>query len=343
MTKYILRRLLQSIPLLLLITIFVFLLTKATGDPLSYLAEDPRVTEADRMRIRARYGLDDPIYIQFLHWVVGDDWYKRDIDGDGEPDEYGRRKGILRGDFGESIRFRKPVSQVIGQFLPNTLLLGGTAFFATIVLSLVLGIYAALHQYSLGDNIFTAVAFFTYSMPSFLMALILVQIFSVEFKNWGLPSLPVAGMYDPRGDQSIDELLLHLILPATSLASISIAGYARYIRATMLEVINEDYVRTARAKGLSERRVIYLHALKNAALPIITLLGLNLPFILSGAVITETIFSWPGMGFMFINALNQFDATLVVAFVILISVFVVIFQLLADIMYAWLDPRVQYS
>jgi len=318
-------------------------LTKATGDPLSYLAEDPRVTEADRMRIRARYGLDDPIYIQFLHWVVGDDWYKRDIDGDGEPDEYGRRKGILRGDFGESIRFRKPVSQVIGQFLPNTLLLGGTAFFATIVLSLVLGIYAALHQYSLGDNIFTAVAFFTYSMPSFLMALILVQIFSVEFKNWGLPSLPVVGMYDPRGDQSIDELLLHLILPATSLASISIAGYARYIRATMLEVINEDYVRTARAKGLSERRVIYLHALKNAALPIITLLGLNLPFILSGAVITETIFSWPGMGFMFINALNQFDATLVVAFVILISVFVVIFQLLADIMYAWLDPRVQYS
>jgi peptide/nickel transport system permease protein len=134
-----------------------------------------------------------------------------------------------------------------------------------------------------------------------------------------------------------------MILPVASLALINIAGWSRYIRATMLEVINSDYIRTARAKGISERRVIFLHALKNASLPLVTLVGLNLPFILSGAVITETIFSWPGMGYMYINALDQFDASLVVAFVLMIAVAVVFFQLLTDVVYAWLDPRIRYD
>lgn len=347
MGKYIIQRVLQAIPLVLIVTIFVFVLMKISGDPLAYLAQDPRATERDRLVLRAKYGLDDSLPLQFVHWVLGDEGFARslDTDQDGEADTtvYGERRGIIRGDFGESIRFKKPVTDVIAQFLPNTLLLGTTSLTLTIILALVIGIFTALRQYTLADNIITTGAFITYSMPSFLLALVLVQVFSIQFRRWGLPSLPVSGMYDPRGDGSLDELLRHLILPVLTLSLINIAGWSRYIRSTMLEVINSDYIRTARSKGISERRVIFLHGLKNAALPLVTLIGLNLPFILSGAVITETIFSWPGMGYMYINALDQFDAQLVVAFVLMLAVAVVVFQLLTDVVYAWLDPRIRYD
>ncbi|MBI5668627.1 MAG: ABC transporter permease [Chloroflexi bacterium] len=347
MGKYIIQRALQAIPLVLIVTVLVFSLMKISGDPLAYLAQDPRVTERDRLVLRAKYGLDDPLVLQFVHWVFGDEGYVRSLDTDqnGEPDTtvVGERRGIIRGDFGDSIRFRKPVTDVIGQFLPNTLLLGTTALTVTIIMALVIGIFAALRQYTLADNIITTGAFITYSMPSFLLALVLVQIFSIQFRRWGLPSLPVSGMYDPRGDNSVDELIRHMILPVLTLSLINIAGWSRYIRSTMLEVISSDYIRTARSKGISERRVIFLHGLKNASLPLVTLIGLNLPFILSGAVITETIFSWPGMGYMYINALEQFDAQLVVAFVLMLAVAVVVFQLLTDVVYAWLDPRIRYD
>ena len=344
MSKYLIRRLFQAIPLVILITVFVFFLMKAAGDPLAYMAQDPNITEQDRMVRRARYGLDDPLPLQFVHWLIGDDWYKRDIaPGEEIVYQYGFRKGIIRGDFGESIVFRRSVTSVVNDFLPNTLLLGLTSYVIVIAASFGLGVFAALRQYSIPDNIITAFAFFTYSVPSFLMALILVQIFAVQFRHWGLPSLPVSGMHDPRGDGSWDEVLRHLILPCASLSLITIAGYSRYIRATMLEVINADYVRTARSKGLQERRIIYLHALKNASLPVVTLIGLNLPFVLSGAVITETIFSWPGMGRMYIQALNGYDYALVVFFVLITAVAVVLFQLLTDLAYAMLDPRIRYD
>lgn len=343
MTQYIIRRVLQAIPLIILITVVVFVLMKLSGDPLAYMAQDPRITEADRRLVRARFGLDDPLPMQFVHWLVGDDWYWRDITGDGVPDIQGTRLGVIRGDLGVSIRFQKPVLEVMGQYLPNTLVLMLTAYAVTVVAALVIGIYAALRQYSLADNIITTVAFITYSMPVFLLALLLVQIFAVQFRRLGLPYLPVSGMYDPRGEPTLGMLLRHMVLPVASLALISIAGYSRYIRATMLEVINSDYIRTARSKGLAERRITFVHALRNASLPLVTLIGLDLPFVLSGAVITETIFSWPGMGYMYINALEQFDAPLVVGFVLMIAVAVVFFQLLTDIVYGWLDPRIRYD
>jgi peptide/nickel transport system permease protein len=347
MAKYVLGRIIQAIPLIVIVTVLIFVLMKVSGDPLAYLAQDPSAKPIDRATLRAKYGLDDPLLLQFVYWVFGDQGVERavDYDQDGEVDftVVGIRGGIIRGDFGESIRFRKPVTEVLQQFLPNTVLLGATSFTVTIIASLGIGIFAALRQYSVADNFITTGTFITYSMPIFLLALILVQIFAIQFRRWGLPSLPVSGMYDPRGDNSIDELIRHMILPVASLSLISIAGWSRYIRATMLEVISSDYVRTARSKGLAERRIILLHALKNASLPLVTLIGLNLPFILSGAVITETIFSWPGMGYMYINALDQLDATLVVAFVLLIAVAVVVFQLLTDIVYAWLDPRIRYT
>ena len=352
MTQYIIRRALQAIPLLMLITIFVFFLIKAAGDPQLETAFDPQATQRDIALERARFGLDDPLPIQFVHWLIGDNWYTREInigdnDGDGEDEiieRNGVREGILRGDLGIALsQDGKPVSTVISEKLPNTLLLGSMALLLTIIVSFALGIFAALNQYTVADNMITGFAFFTFSVPVFLIALILVQIFAVQFHRWGLPRLPVQGMYDSRGDGSFDEVLRHLVLPTLSLALISIASYSRYIRSTMLEVINTDYVRTARSKGLAERRVLYLHALKNASLPIVTLIGLDIPFILSGAVITETVFQWPGMGTTFIRALNELDQATISAIVLLIALAVVIFQLLTDVVYAMLDPRIRYS
>jgi peptide/nickel transport system permease protein len=180
-------------------------------------------------------------------------------------------------------------------------------------------------------------------MPIFLIALLGVFIFAVTFKKLGLPYLPVQGMYDVRGDQSIWDLARHMVLPVFSLAAISIAGYSRFIRASMLEVINSDYVRTARSKGLAERRVVYIHALKNASLPLVTLMGLDIPFILSGAVVTETIFGWQGMGWLFISSLDTLDVAVVIILVLITAVAVVIFQLITDVLYAWLDPRIRYA
>lgn len=344
MGKYILRRILAAIPLLIIIAVFIFFGLKLSGaDPLGYLANDPKITAEDRFMIAARLGLNDPIPQQFLHWLIGDDWYKRDITGDGEPDEYGKQKGILRGDFGESIRYHRPVTEIMGDFIPNTLLLGLTSYVVTVLVSMALGIFAALRQYTWADNLITGISFVTFSMPIFFIALLSVQIFAVEAKKAGLPYLPVQGMYDTRGDRSIDELIRHMILPVFCLSAISVAGYSRYIRATMLEVIGSDYVRTAKSKGLGDRRITYLHALKNAALPIVTLIGLDLPFVLAGAVVTETIFSWPGMGRLFTMSLEPIDPPVIMVFVLMIAVAVVVTQLLIDILYAWLDPRIRYS
>jgi len=350
MGKYILRRLLAAIPLLIIIAVFIFFGLKISGaDPLAYLANDPRIRPSDRILLTARLGLNDPVPLQFVHWLIGDDWYERDVTGDGVKDEFGTRMGLLRGDFGESIRYRQPVIEIIAQFMPNTLLLGLTAYIATVLISMAVGIFAALRQYSVADNVITGVSFITFSMPIFFIALLSVQIFSVQFKAWHdagaswLPYLPVQGMYDVRGDRSLDELIRHMILPVFCLSAISIAGYSRYIRATMLEVISSDYVRTARSKGLNERRVTYLHALKNASLPIVTLIGLDAPFVLAGAVVTETIFSWPGMGRLFIQSLEPIDPPVVMIFVLMIAVAVVLTQILIDIIYAWLDPRIHYT
>lgn len=343
MVHFFIRRLLIAIPLLAIIAVLIFFGLRISGaDPVAYLVTDPRISEQDRFMLRARYGLNDPLPLQFVHWLIGDDWYQRDVTGDGVPDEFGKRQGILRGDLGESIRYRRPVGDVITQFLPNTLLLGFTAYAVTLVVSLIIGIVAALRQYSLLDNLITGISFVTFSMPIFFIALLAVQVFAVEFRKRGLPYLPVTGMYDVRGDRSIDELIRHMILPVFCLAAISIAGYSRYIRAMMLEVLHSDYIRTAHAKGLSDRRILFVHALKNASLPLITLIGIDLPLVLAGAVVTERIFSWPGMGLLFIQSLEPLDPPVIMAFVLLIATAVVVAQITVDLVYAWLDPRVRY-
>lgn len=343
MTQYIFRRILQAIPLLIIVNVIIFFLLKAAGDPFAYLALEPTVSEEDRAYLRRSLGLDDPVPLQFVHWYIGDDWYMRDLDFDGEPDTFGQREGILRGDLGQSIRYNRPVTDVIGDFLPNTIILGTSALITTVIFGVAIGVFSALRPYTWVDNLITTLSFVTFSMPIFLIALLGVLIFSVTFRELGLPHLPTSGMYDPRGDRSFDELVVRLILPTISIAAIGIARYARFVRSSMLEVINSDYIRTARAKGLNERRIVYLHAFKNASIPLITLIALDIPFYFSGAVVTETIFSWPGMGRLFIQSLQTLDPPVLLVFTLFTAVGVVLFQLIADIIYAWVDPRIRYT
>ncbi len=344
MTRYIIRRILQAIPLLFIISVILFVLMQNMGDPLATMGGRTITRSAERERLTRQLGLDKPIYMQYLYWLIGNDWDKFDRDGDGIEESPGIRKGILRGDFGTSLVNRGiPVTTVIGDRLPNTLILMLTAELVIILFSLGIGVYSALRQYSFMDNLITGISFIGYSMPIFFIALVSMYIFSVNFKRWGLPYLPTVGMFDPQVGKTASEVLRHLILPVFSISFISLAAYSRYIRGTMLEVLNQDYIRTAKSKGIPRRDIIFVHALKNASLPIVTIIGLDLPLLLAGAVVTERIFAWPGMGRLFLDHLTRSDTPVVMGILLLISVAVVVFQILTDITYAWLDPRITYK
>ncbi len=343
MGRYIIKRLLQGIPLLFFISIILFVLMMNMGDPVATMG-GRRVTRAsDYERLRRQLGLDKPIYTQYLYWLIGNDWTKTDVDGDGVAETPGTRRGVLRGDFGVSLVSRKPVLQVIGERLPNTLILMLASEFVIIVGSLLVGVYSALRQYSALDHIITALSFIGYSMPIFFIALLSMYIFGVLFKRWGLPYLPTVGMFDPQAGKTTAQVLWHMVLPVLSISIISFAAYSRYIRSTMLEVLGQDYIRTARAKGLPRREVVYVHALKNASLPIVTVVGLDLPLLLGGAVVTERIFAWPGMGRLFLDHVSRSDLPVVMGILMMIATAVVVFQILTDIVYAWLDPRIRYE
>jgi peptide/nickel transport system permease protein len=341
MTTYILRRLGQAIPQLLIISIILFVLMQSFGDPIATLGARTPPRPEDKERLRRQLGLDQPMYMQYLTWLVGNDWKQIDMDGDGVPETYGKRHGILRGDWGNSLVTRRPVLEMIGQRLPNTLMLMVTAEIVIIILSLTIGLYSALRPYSLIDNVLTGLSFIGYSMPVFWLALMLMYIFAVNFRKWGLPYLPTVGMFDPQMGKTPGELLKHMVLPVATLAIISIAGYSRYVRSSVLEVLSQDYIRTARAKGVKAFYVVLRHALPNAALPFITLVGLDIPFLMAGAVVTERIFAWPGMGRLFIDHTERADFPMLMGILMLISIAVVIFQIITDIVYSFVDPRIR--
>jgi len=344
MTRYIIRRLLQAIPLLFFISLILFMLMRASGDPVSTMGGRRQMRPEDRERLARQLGLDKPMFMQYIYWLVGNDWTKIDLDGDGVAETPGTLKGVLRGQLGKSFVNRgKEAWDVIWERLPNTLLLMIPAEIIIIAFSLSIGIFSALRQYTLADHVITTLSFIGYSMPIFFVALVSMYIFAVKFKEWGLPYLPTVGMFDPQVGKSPSQVLLHMVLPILSITVISVAGYSRYVRSQMLETISQDYIRTARAKGLKERSVIFLHALKNAALPLVTIIGLDLPLLLSGALVTERIFAWPGMGRLFLDHVSRGDVPVVMGILMLISVAVVVFQLLTDIVYAWLDPRIRYD
>jgi peptide/nickel transport system permease protein len=344
MTRYIFKRLLQGILLLFIISIILFVLMMNMGDPVATMG-GRRVTRAsDYERLRRQLGLDKPIYTQYLYWLIGNDWTKVDLDGDGIAETPGIRQGVLRGDFGTSLVNRgKPVLTVIAERLPNTLLLMVASEIIIILGALLVGVYSALRQYSALDNVVTTLSFIGYSMPIFFIALLSMYIFAVLFKRLGLPYLPTVGMFDPQIGKTPGQVLLHMVLPVLSISVISFAAYSRYIRSTMLEVMSQDYIRTARSKGLPRRSIIYVHALKNASLPIVTVVGLDLPFLLGGAVVTERVFAWPGMGRLFLDYLSRSDTPVVMGILMLIALAVVVFQIITDVVYAWLDPRIRYE
>lgn len=343
MSTYILRRLAQAIPQLFIISIILFALMQAFGDPIATLGGRTPPRPEDKERLRRQLGLDQPVYMQYITWLVGNDWQKIDMDGDGTPETPGKRLGIMRGDWGNSLVTRQPVLKMIGDRLPNTLLLMFTAEIVIIIISLALGLYSALRPYSLFDNVVTGLSFIGYSMPVFWLALMLMYIFAVNFRRWGLPYLPTVGMFDPAVGKTPVELIKHMILPITTLAVISIAGYSRFVRSSVMEVLGQDYVRTARAKGLRGMYVVFRHALPNAALPFITIIGLDIPILMGGAVVTERIFAWPGMGRLFIDHTERADFPMLMGILMLISIAVVIFQIITDVVYSLVDPRIRLN
>ena len=343
MSTYILRRLAQAIPQLFIISVILFILMQAFGDPIATLGARTPPRPEDKERLRRQLGLDQPTYVQYITWLAGNDWRMIDMDGDGIGETPGQRKGVLRGDWGNSLVTRQPVLEMIGDRLPNTLILMVTAEIVIILLSLVLGLYSALRPYSWFDNLATSLSFVGYSMPVFWLALMLMYIFAVNFRRWGLPYLPTVGMFDPAVGKTPAELIKHMILPLTTLAVISTAGYSRFVRSSVLEVLSQDYVRTARAKGLRAMYVVLRHALPNAALPFITLIGLDIPFLLAGAVVTERIFAWPGMGRLFLDHTERADFPTLMGILILISIAVVIFQIITDVVYSFVDPRIRLN
>jgi len=321
--NYVVRRTVQAIPLLLLISVILFyILHNAPGGPLAPYLQNPHITAADIARLKHNFGLDRPIYVQYFAWL----------------------SKVVTGDLGYSTSNSEPVLNAIVERLPATLLLVGTSFLISLAIGVSFGILAALKPYTAVDYIVTTFAFFGQSMPVFWFALMMQLAFAVTgITAFGYHiALPSAGI-SSQDDFNLGDRLEHLILPAAVLSLLQIATWSRFMRSSMLEVIRTDYMRTAAAKGLNRMQVVFRHGLKNALIPLVTIVALSLPGLVAGAIVTESIFAWPGMGRLFINALGQFDFSLLMGYLMMVSVLVVLCNLLADVAYAWLDPRVKYD
>jgi peptide/nickel transport system permease protein len=346
MGTYIVRRLLQAIPMLLLVSIFLFVLVNiAPGGPMSAYSRTNRMPEEKKEAIRRSFGLDKPLPVQYVVWLVGNDWMQIDTDGDDIPDGNGTRKGILRGDFGFSYKSREPVLDMIADRLPNTIYLMFFTLLFTGIVAIPIGIISAIKQYSSFDIIATTLSFMGQAIPEFWLGLLLILVFYATLNNpfTGESLFPPGGMFTLGAEFSVWDRAKHLILPVTMGLVGWVAWYSRFLRSSMLEVINQDYIRTARAKGQIERKVLYKHALKNALIPLVTMFALDFPYIFTGSLYVELLFSWPGMGRLFYNAATSRDYPILLAILIIGAGIVIISNLMADIAYAFLDPRVRYE
>lgn len=325
MGRYVLKRLLLAIPLLLgIATITFFIAHLAPGDPMDmYLAKraDKQIDPEAIALIRQKYGLDQPIHVQYVKWLGN----------------------LATGDLGESFRYRRPVASLIWERAPYTLQLAGLALLFDALLGIALGIFSAVKQYSLVDKSVTIGALVIYSIPGFWLALMLVLVFSVNL-GWFPTSQTRSLDYELLSwSGKVLDRLWHLVLPVFVLGVASAAGTARYMRSRLLEVLSEDYVLAARARGLKERTVILKHALRNAMIPILTIYGLALPFLLGGAVLIEKVFAWPGMGLLALEAVSGRDYPVILATGMTAAVLVILGNLLADVTYTLVDPRVSYE
>ncbi|WP_018467453.1 ABC transporter permease [Calidithermus timidus] len=336
MFAYTVRRLLQMVPLLFAASVVIYaLLALQPGDPLDQLRQaNPRITAEQLEALKRAYGLDQPIYVRYFKWL-------------------GR---ALQGDLGLSRDYGISAAQFIfQQRLPYTLLLSGLALLISLAVAIPVGIFSAVRQYSTADYAITTLAFMGYSMPVFFLGILLLFLFTVWIPDHlaFFPRFPIGGVpnllwSDVRSGNVgflafLGQWAWHLVLPVLALSVIQMATYTRFMRASLLEVLNQDFVRTARAKGLAERKVLYKHALRNALIPIVTVVGLAIPGVLSGAVITETIFSWPGMGRAIFDSLVAKDYNVAMAALAFLAFLTALFNLITDLMYAVVDPRIRYS
>ena len=317
MGRYILRRLLQALPLLFAISVASFAILKATpGGPLAQYEGNPEFTEADRLRLEQAFGLDRPLPIQYLSWLGS----------------------FLTGDWGYSFAHHLPVLTLIGERLPNTLQLMGTVFVVVLLFAIPIGVTTALKQYTLFDHVVTGTTFAFLSTPTFWLGLLLIILFGQQLR-W----LPLGGIQTPGAEFDVIDRVRHLILPVATLSLVQVGSHVRFLRASMLETIAQDFMRTARAKGLAERVVVLRHALKNAAIPLVTVIALDLPELFVGALVTEQIFGWPGMGRLFIDAALRSDYPVLQGILAVSSALIVLSNLIADVAYGYLDPRIRYS
>ncbi|CAG0979002.1 Dipeptide transport system permease protein DppB [Anaerolineales bacterium] len=345
MANYIARRLIQTVGLLFILSVLLFALVNlAPGGPLAGHGQSRHIDPAKIELLKRQFGLDKPLPTQYLIWLVGNDWMQVDKDGDGVLDSYGTRLGILRGDFGFSFRSRQPVLTEIGDRLPNTIYLTVVTMLIAVLIAIPIGIISAIRQYSAFDITVTTFSFAGQAIPEFWLGLIMILVFYAWLKNpvTGGPLLPPGGMTST-GSTGFDlgDRIIHLILPVATGALGWIAWYSRFLRSSMLDVVHQDYIRTARAKGLKNWKVLYKHALRNALIPLITLLALDLPYIFGGAIFVEFLFAWPGMGRLYYQAALNRDYPILMAVLIIGAGFIILSNLLADIIYAWLDPRIR--
>lgn len=347
MGRYVARRLLQTIPMLLLMSVLLFALVNlAPGGPLAGHSRSRHVRPERLETLKRQLGLDKPLAMQYLIWLAGNDWMKVDADGDGLLESYGTRRGILRGDFGFSFRSRQPVLAEIAQKLPNTIYLMSVTLLTALLIAVPIGILSAIRQYSSFDIAATTFSFAGQAIPEFWLGLILIIVFYGWLKNpfTGEPLLPAGGMMSIHAQGlALGDRLAHLVLPVATGALGWIAWYSRFLRSSMLDVMHKDYLRAARAKGASERLVVFKHALRNALIPLVTILALDAPYIFSGAVFVEFLFAWPGMGRLYYQAALNRDYPILLAVLIIGAALIILSNLLADILYALLDPRVRYE
>lgn len=323
MSRYLLRRLIGMVPLLLGISFVVYaLLNLVPGSPTDQYEFNPSIRPEDRERILSNLGLDEPWYTRYFTWLGN----------------------VLQGDWGNSFVNYVAVEDKIAAALPNTLILSVTSLAFALILSVPVGIISAVKRNSFFDRVVTIVSTAFFSIPSIWLGLLLIIIFAVQFQAWGMPfALPTGGVQDLRGGGGFLDRLEHLLLPAFTLGVVQLAGWTRYVRSSMLEVIRQDYIRTAEAKGLRQRVVLMAHAFRNAMLPLVTLVGLTIPDLFGGALIVENVFSYPGIGQLTISSLQQSDYSVAMAAVMMLAFLTVMGNLIADVLYGVLDPRVRYD
>ncbi len=317
MFKFIVKRLLQTVLMVIGVSLIIYMLIQLMpGDPFQMYLDNPYASPEQIELIRKHYGLDQPIPVQYLNWA----------------------KNILKGDWGVSYNSRRPVMEVIATKVRPTVELTLFALVLAAVIAIPLGVFSSIKKNSLFDYTTTGLTYLGISMPVFWFGLMLQLIFSVSLR-W----LPSAGRtsFGPIGGTALD-LFRHMIMPGFVLALIYIAGWSRYTRNNYTEVLSQDYIRTAKAKGLSNIRIYGSHALRNAIIPLVTVMTMDIPVLFSGAVVTETIFSWPGMGSFFMDSLNKRDYPVLMAILLISALLVIICNLIADILYAVLDPRIKY-